>query len=842
MPFVGREREVRVASDLVGSGSGSAGLFVGESGSGKTAMARELAARHGAVLVTVSPNERMWPLSGLTAVAAALDDGRRAAVDGVLARGRDWPEHLIAEEVSRTLHLVRGGACVVVIDDLDDMDSASITVLSYVFGRLRGTGVSVLATSGTLEERHDFAGMMQTRIRRLSFDESVDLARSALGDASAPAVLRIVAELSAGDPGVLAGLRLSAAEATGDEPLNVPLRLRDQAPSRRQRREVRALDPRWGELLDLLAVGPVYGTDRLRRAARESGADVDDLVEEGLVVVRGQLSRIADPARRLRRHAGLGADDRRRLHARAADDHAGAYPAIRGWHGSFLEPHADREPLLAGAVLLAHEGEAMAAVEFAERALAGDIDEALRSRRLVDLGEALVFGGHDELGQHYLRRAGASSDPDTRARGAMARLRALSVVDHVVDDSVLTHVAPGVGAEAAASERLLCESAALHLHRGEVHLAAERISTAVEIGVASTRTALLAHMTRELGGHCPEVSPVHLIEAGESPADEAILTAGVQLLREDYASARQTIRAQLDRRPRLAPLWREHLLRQLVTAEVRAGDPTAAREAVTAWQHEWLPGRRPDAASTLILAAAALLETPPSRTAELVRQGRERARRERATALLPWFCAIDGLLALREGRPADAVDQLRTAQATAPDADPAVMRIAADLVEALWLAGRRAEALHELDRLERLAAASPRRWTQLALARARAVCRSAHEGAAAFSEVAALFRPDDAPFERENLRLARLRCLPDDPTGAIRALTPASEGSLDTGALSPNEQDIVALVERGLRNREIAAALYISLRTVELRLTGIYRKLGITSRVQLIAHLHGAVG
>lgn len=170
------------------------------------------------------------------------------------------------------------------------------------------------------------------------------------------------------------------------------------------------------------------------------------------------------------------------------------------------------------------------------------------------------------------------------------------------------------------------------------------------------------------------------------------------------------------------------------------------------------------------------------------------------------------------------------------------MRIAADLVEALWLAGRRAEALHELDRLERLAAASPRRWTQLALARARAVCRSAHDGADAFSEVAALFRPDDAPFERESLRLARLRCLPDDRTGVVRALTPQPEGSLDAGALSPNEQEIVALVERGLRNREIAAALYISLRTVELRLTGIYRKLGITSRVQLIAHLRGAVG
>jgi len=50
----------------------------------------------------------------------------------------------------------------------------------------------------------------------------------------------------------------------------------------------------------------------------------------------------------------------------------------------------------------------------------------------------------------------------------------------------------------------------------------------------------------------------------------------------------------------------------------------------------------------------------------------------------------------------------------------------------------------------------------------------------------------------------------------------------------------VALVEKGLRNREIAASLFLSLRTVELRLTGIYRKLGVTSRAHLIARLHNA--
>ncbi len=147
------------------------------------------------------------------------------------------------------------------------MDSASITVLSYVFGRLRGTGVSVIATSGSFEGRHDFAGMLQTRIQRLSFDESVDLARNVLGAGADRAVLRIVADLAAGDPGVLVGLRLTPAEANGDEPLSVPLRVREQRPHRRQQRECRVIDPRWAHVLDLLAVGPVYGLDRLRATA-----------------------------------------------------------------------------------------------------------------------------------------------------------------------------------------------------------------------------------------------------------------------------------------------------------------------------------------------------------------------------------------------------------------------------------------------------------------------------------------------------------------------------------------------------------------------------------------------
>jgi class 3 adenylate cyclase/DNA-binding CsgD family transcriptional regulator len=69
--------------------------------------------------------------------------------------------------------------------------------------------------------------------------------------------------------------------------------------------------------------------------------------------------------------------------------------------------------------------------------------------------------------------------------------------------------------------------------------------------------------------------------------------------------------------------------------------------------------------------------------------------------------------------------------------------------------------------------------------------------------------------------------------GRISGRAPAS------GALTPAEERVAALVAEGRTNREVAAALFISDRTVEGHLSRIYGKLGVRSRTELARFLAG---
>lgn len=97
--------------------------------------------------------------------------------------------------------------------------------------------------------------------------------------------------------------------------------------------------------------------------------------------------------------------------------------------------------------------------------------------------------------------------------------------------------------------------------------------------------------------------------------------------------------------------------------------------------------------------------------------------------------------------------------------------------------------------------------------------RAAREALAAALEV---FEELGAPIWAQRARVE---------LGRIGGRAPASD------ALTPAEEQVAALVAKGLSNREVARTLFVSDRTVEAHLSRIYAKLGVRSRAQLSAKL-----
>jgi DNA-binding CsgD family transcriptional regulator len=58
--------------------------------------------------------------------------------------------------------------------------------------------------------------------------------------------------------------------------------------------------------------------------------------------------------------------------------------------------------------------------------------------------------------------------------------------------------------------------------------------------------------------------------------------------------------------------------------------------------------------------------------------------------------------------------------------------------------------------------------------------------------------------------------------------------------VTATERRLTELVAEGLSNKEIAAALFVTPKTVETKLSRIYAKLGISSRLQLARTLDAA--
>ncbi|HRC49048.1 MAG: AAA family ATPase [Ilumatobacteraceae bacterium] len=104
-------------------------------------------------------------------------------------------------------------------------------------------------------------------------------------------------------------------------------------------------------------------------------------------------------------------------------------------------------------------------------------------------------------------------------------------------------------------------------------------------------------------------------------------------------------------------------------------------------------------------------------------------------------------------------------------------------------------------------------------------------------DVSAIVRLAQATLQRCGVRAWDPRCAallaPPTAVGVVRAPDPA------VAALSQAELRVVDAVAAGLTNREVAAKLFLSVKTVDFHLQQVYRKLGVRSRTELAVRMTG---
>jgi DNA-binding NarL/FixJ family response regulator len=118
-----------------------------------------------------------------------------------------------------------------------------------------------------------------------------------------------------------------------------------------------------------------------------------------------------------------------------------------------------------------------------------------------------------------------------------------------------------------------------------------------------------------------------------------------------------------------------------------------------------------------------------------------------------------------------------------------------------------------------------------------------------------LYMPEDADkkLESTDLRLARwaARALARGLSYATRMNRPSPEGKkkgielqarLERTPLTKREKEVVALLVSGASTRQIADQTKLTVATVHTYLKRIYSKLGVHSRVELVARMVGTVG
>ena len=803
--------------------------------------------------------------------------------------GGEQPRTIFAATLTLLRALAERRPLLIAIDDIQWLDESSIEALAFCFRRFGDARVSALLARRTdadssahaaLEAAvdHGFGPDVQRMVvGPLSESAMHDLIRERLGLMFPHSLMTRIHAASGGNP--FYGLEIGRALSKRPDPtepgatLPIPETLQQIVGQR-----IDDLSPAARELTAMVAVLSDPSLATIEPAVSSSA--IDEAVRAGVLELDGASRlRFAHPLFASASLTGLAPTARREIHTRLAQMTDGEERA-RHLALAASGPSAEVAAALQVAARdAAGRGAIGAATELAEQAIrlspAGDAD-ALRQRHLDAAGYEVRHGDTKRARDHLEPLLEQLPAGPTRA-GVLLQLarlneeqaaRALELCNQAIAEAGPTDV------RAAAAHQLAAEMSMLS---GDIPSAIEHARLAVSLAEAAGDKAVLIEC---LGTLCHYQTYTGAIEPG-------LLEKAVELERQQarpsnnyspreilglrlmYADRLDEARALLLESYNTAvelgdELDRGALLIHLTQLECRAGRladaDTYAREAeITHQQAGWSTagGRFTTAIAGAHLGRVEETRVAAAEGASLAAKGGNQVFR----VLNEWAV---GLLELSLGDARTAAVHLRDLPEIVDGMgyrNPGVRPVHADAIEARIGAGDLAlDSL--IDDLEARGRELDNGWARAAAARCRGLLLAARgDTEAAILELErALIEHESSPQPLERgrtllaygstLRRAKRRREAREALmaalevfdllgAALWAERAAAEiaripgRTAGTSDLSATEQRVAELVAEGLSNKEIAARMFVSVRTVEANLSNIYGKLGLRSRTEL---------
>lgn len=771
-----------------------------------------------------------------------------------------------------------GRPVLIAVDDAQWLDLGSLEVLGRVARCLGGRRTLLLLALRSQ------VGTATTRPPALAGLSTVVLERFT-GDESAEMIMRIggrpgLAALAAGNP--LALELFGSGLVPGTAPLDAELRLRL---TELFASELRALSGTAREALEEIAVWLADGDPPGPPppvCTSDGGAELETA---GLLLHQAGRWRPVHPLLASAALVQTAPAKLRELHTRAAAALAPVSgPAATTWQLRHRVAAADRvDDRLAAEIEAAVSGSITNAAT-AGRLLASaarlSSEPVGRLRRMLAGIDALADAGLLAEASDLLAEADSlSATQADRAALADVRFKVEALVGRpaLARDALLRLAAVTVATKTddAATRRAVdryARAALLSLELGEIDPAEAALALACGLTTAtlgSEQAAAAALVSVLTGTDAPP-------RCDDAPAGKsAIPTAWTRVWMGDLPGALDPLESAVDvtRRDAAYGVLPSRLIAlsslRLASGRV-AGALAAAGEAVRLAHATGAVATEPRA--LLALARAEAVAGLDRDCREHVARAMEWCRAEQDTSLLVQAFGVLGFLALSLGDPAEAVAHLE-ANPRIRLVEDAVLPWLGDLVEALIRTGERLHARQVLAEIEAAGRMPPALRCALerglgllagdseqACAHLTAAVQTARgaglliEEARALTVLGEVLAGSDARQARRSIlagaalfdRLGAMqwrtqaRRMLHDPE-STQASDQAETDGPDLALLTAQELSVARLAADGLTNQQVAAALFLSVRTVEFHLSNAYRKLRVHRRAQLVRVIQGAL-